>query len=457
MADIKQLLRLVFTFYRQLRVCRECSFAPLLIAILYFFTSFSYAAPPIPFDGWSNSRGVISARCPTGYSCKVNVNEDGVLQRVLTDRGTGRKYMQLVIANGEVNGDGQTVIENFVDGNTENRSGIALKQVITQRGTQNLDYSVILNTGWADTPNNPTVEISQSITDTTPEGVGFDYSFDYRANIGPADAITGYYFGIRQDVTNSGNLNGSNGGGTDTHAFVLRRAAGDMNTSAGSATLAAPAGMGMGGGVVGGGGAAGGGGGGGMMMAASTGTLPRSSNIVAPRGSTSSNLVRIRGTSTGEGDAPCGADAPVNLTPGTPPPCNADPAPPNPGSQGVGAGAGAAAPAGTLTPQPGGGPTIPVPPQPPGAGGGIGMGMGQGGVPTGGTVTWAAGNEVQVIWIGQVCPGCVAAAMGGMGGASGSFSYQAYENLSTGAAAATRSIFGATPFNWSNPPFGPSP
>jgi hypothetical protein len=82
---------------------------------------------------------------------------------------------------------------------------------------------------------------------------------------------------------------------------------------------------------------------------------------------------------------------------------------------------------------------------------------GMGGGPAGGTVTWAAGNEVQVIWIGQNCPGCVQAGAMGMGG-SGTFSFQQYENISSGAPAInTRSITGIGTFTWNDPPFGAQP
>jgi hypothetical protein len=85
--------------------------------------------------------------------------------------------------------------------------------------------------------------------------------------------------------------------------------------------------------------------------------------------------------------------------------------------------------------------------------------MGQAGAPAGGTVTWSAGDEVQVIWIGQLCQGCAQGGMG-MGGAGGAatFSFQTYENISSGAPAAiTRSILQTTPFTWNDPPFGAQP
>lgn len=104
------------------------------------------------------------------------------------------------------------------------------------------------------------------------------------------------------------------------------------------------------------------------------------------------------------------------------------------------------------------GPAAPTQPVTAPTGNPMGMGMGGGG-PPGGTVTWSTGDEVQVLWIGQSCPGCViSGGMGGMmGGGAGVFSFQQYENLSTSAQARTRSIFGTTPFTWNSTLFGPQP
>ena len=85
------------------------------------------------------------------------------------------------------------------------------------------------------------------------------------------------------------------------------------------------------------------------------------------------------------------------------------------------------------------------------------MGMGGGG-PSGGTVSWNTGDEVQTIWIGESCPGCaISGGMMGGGGSSGVFSFHQYENLTTGAMAATRSIRSSAPFAWTTTPFGTEP
>lgn len=106
--------------------------------------------------------------------------------------------------------------------------------------------------------------------------------------------------------------------------------------------------------------------------------------------------------------------------------------------------------------------------------GGMG-GMGGGaGDPAGGTVTWKVGNEVQAIYIGQLCEGCATGGMmggggggGGMGGGGGgmgggssnaAFSYNSFDNLSdSSAAAATRSYTSTGNIVWTTQPFGAVP
>lgn len=86
---------------------------------------------------------------------------------------------------------------------------------------------------------------------------------------------------------------------------------------------------------------------------------------------------------------------------------------------------------------------------------------GGGGNLAGGSVSWNAGNIVQVIWIGGECASCAGMAGpggGGMGGGSGAISFQAYDNLSESIPAIiTRSIFTTAPFGWVTNPFGPQP
>ena len=380
-----------------------CSFAP------------SYAAsPPMPFDRWNNQGGTIQVACPAGYTCTENVVSDNMIQRILTRNNSGETYVHVIIDDSS---NGQHQSETFVNASNDSgtsipltpvdelgviipviptfggdtieelnissvNTGIATKMTINQTGVATgttatpttMNYSYVLNTGWAINPNQPTFELQHHITNTTPQGIFFDYVFDYTQHRNAANRVTGWLYGINQFVRNSAVIGPGNGGTADDHRFVLRRASGDFITG-GSATLPPSAGGGMGG------------------MGGAAGVNPAD-----------------------------GAGAP---------------------------------PAGTIIPNPQATPF----PNPPGAPTGNPAGMGGGGgVPPGGTVAWNTGDEVQVIWIGQVCPGCMIG-MGGMGmmGGSGSFGFQQYENITNGQMAASRTIAGTAPFTWTNPPFGPQP
>lgn len=99
-----------------------------------------------------------------------------------------------------------------------------------------------------------------------------------------------------------------------------------------------------------------------------------------------------------------------------------------------------------------------------GMGGGM-MGGGMMGGGAGGTMDWLAGDDVEVIWVGQICDGCQDGMMGGgMGGgmmgngADVTFSYQSFDNLVDAFdPIATASIVSTDPFDWADPPFGLQP
>lgn len=111
----------------------------------------------------------------------------------------------------------------------------------------------------------------------------------------------------------------------------------------------------------------------------------------------------------------------------------------------------------------------------PRASGNFGMGGGaMGGMgtttttdPVGGSMTWTAGNQLQVVWGAINCAGCqrsgggggMAGGGGGMMGLNGSLvSFQSYNNLSDSAAAVyTRALGQTAPINWLSTPFGTAP
>ena len=367
------------------------------------------APPPLPFNRWANTGGVIQANCPAGYTCNENVTSDNMLQRILTRNNSGETYVHVIIEDNSAQ-FGQHSFETFVNASnasnqsipfseigairdvnpdpntpdivdlielTSNNTGVATEtnfvQTAANPGTPNpMTYNVKVNSGWALTAGQPAFELSQNITDTTAQGIVFDYTFTFSQNRDANGIVTGNLFGIDQFVANSAVIGAGNAGTRDDQRTVLMRASGNFIT-AGTITLPpSVGGMGMGGAI-------------GANPANGAGAIP--------------------------------ADA---LVP-TPQP--------------------------TPFPNPPGAPT-----------GNPAMGGAGGGVPPGGAVAWNTGDEVQVIWIGQVCPGCMIGmgGMGGMGGA-GSFSFQQYENITSGVSAATRTIQGAAPFVWTTPPFGPQP
>lgn len=413
----------------------ELAMLGLLIAL---FSPQGHAGPPVAFG---------SGGCPTGFSCEVNVTSQGMEQRVLTDNN-GTQYIQVTVQDGAVSGEGLFDYESFVNGSNGNiEGGVSAKLDITQTGQFNMDYSTILNIGWANS-GGTAIEINHTNIDSG-NGIDFEQNFNYLQNQDRQGNATGYYYGIREKTVGSGY---DSGGGTQT--FVLRRAGGDF-VSSGSASLSGTGGGGMTGGGGGGMGKASVGGravtgtvsyqnattavydsfgtDGTITSTLPTGdpqTLPATNTIYGPDGNTSV----FTGTIPDNIDANVVGDnqnmASINTT--------------NIGNSSgeintVAIASGDAAPTSAIN--------VPT---------GSTMGMGDTGGPSGGTVSWNTGQEVQVIWIGQSCSGCAISGMMG-GGSGGNFSFQQYDNISTGATAASRSISSTSPLNWLSDPFGSQP
>jgi len=204
-----------------------------LILALSLYSSHIFAGPPAPFG--SNS-------CPTNFVCKVNTVSDGMVQRMLTDN-LGTIYFQVTIIDEGSERDGSFAYESFINASKGNTlTGVSAKLDISQTwGTSHIDYSTILNMGWAST-DGPAIDISMIHT-----WVNFYDSFSYLQTQNTLGQMTGYSYELFQSMNSSQN-------------FALRRMAGDFVSSAGSVTLEGS----MGAGGPGGGGIAGIGPGGGM-------------------------------------------------------------------------------------------------------------------------------------------------------------------------------------------------
>ncbi len=224
------------------------------IAVI-FLPLTTLAGPPVPYDNWNTGGGPIDAPCPSGYTCEENVNDQGILQRILID-ANGRRHVQLIIYDS--NAQGTLAIESFVDA-TENsaQNGIALKQTLTATdaaGTQ-LTVNALINTGWALDPTSPALRMEQTLTQND-RGVGFSSTFRYEVDRAPGSEggnTTGTFLDIRQDLVDSSVLTDNPATGQDLYSFVLRQVGGDRVTQGGTVSLAG-GGMGM----MGGGGGRGG-------------------------------------------------------------------------------------------------------------------------------------------------------------------------------------------------------
>jgi len=206
-----------------------------------------FAAPPIAFDDWNESAGVISANCPVNHICNDSVNDAGVIQRTV-ETPSGDSYIQFILFDQDADG---TVFRNesFVGASLNVKNGISTKQVIDKAtvGDQ-LTSTAIINTGWANEPGvAPAIQLSQVQTMTF-QNVDYTSSFSYEADEDASGVRTGDYLDITQRLVGSGSITGPVTTGTDIQKFVTRRATGSRVPSAGSLTLPNLGGGGFGGG-----------------------------------------------------------------------------------------------------------------------------------------------------------------------------------------------------------------
>jgi len=367
----------------------------------------SHAAPPTPFGSWSNQGGTITATCPAGFTCADNVSSDNMVQRLLTNNASGETFIQVIIDD---NTSGTHQSETFV--NASNTAGLPIPVVDPNDPTNPIFFDPIVVTPGTDQVNeniisaqNSGVATQMTISQTGVNATSFDYSYSVFSGWGitPNQPSIDINFRVTDTMAQGVALD---------YSFFLEQHA-DVNENVTGTSL-------------------------GLDQ-----TVTNSAVISTGNGGGRDDQVFVLRRARGD-YVPFG-------TATLPPPV---------GGMGMGMGGATPNPAGGAGAPPFGILPNPQPtpfPNPPGAPTGNPAGMGGGGAPPGGTVAWNTGAEVQVIWIGQVCPGCAIAGMGGMGGPPGVFSFQQYENITSGQSAATRSIVGSAPFVWTDPPFGPQP
>jgi len=362
----------------------------------------------MPFDRWNNQGGTIQVACPAGYTCNENVVSDNMIQRILTRNNSGEAYVQVIIDD---NSNGQHRSETFVNASNANNLQIPV-QAPEDRGvvvpvvpTPGVDIVEELNISSINSGIATKIAINQTLGT---QSITLNYVLNTGWAVTPGQAA----FELQQQ-----NSDTTPQGIVFDNVFDYTQ-----NRNAANAVTGWLYGINQ---------------------------FVQNTAVIGPgNGGTQDDhrfvLRRASGDFVTAGQAvlppSAGGMGGMGGTPGANP-----------------ANGGTAPPAGTIIPSPQATPF----PNPPGAPTGNPAGMGGGGtMPPGGTVTWAAGDEVQVIWIGQVCPGCMIG-MGGMGmmGGNGSFGFQQYENISspTPAWAASRTIQGTAPFTWNPSPFGPQP
>jgi len=373
------------------------------------------AAPPVPFGAWSSQGGNINTGCPVGYTCVDNVTSDNMLQRIITQNSSGDSYIQVIVEDSTGNTQWQN--EAFVNASNLDRLPIPMVDptdptitpgIVPPLNPNNVDDITNNNMN----TRNSGVSTQMSISQMGVNSISFDYS--YYVDSGWAVDPSQPSFGIDFHVVDTSLQNVTN-----DYRFVLEQRSDSSGQVSGRYY---------------------------GIEALTSNSAVISTGNGGGRDDHLFVLRRAKGNYISAGSA--------NL----PPPNNG-----GMGGMGMGGGTlvnpanGAGAPPDGILPNPQPGPF----PQPPGGETGNPMGMGGNNTsPPGGTVAWNTGNEVQVIWIGQVCPGCGIAGMGmggGMGAARGIYSFQQYENITSGSAAATQSLFTSSPITWNNPPFGPAP
>ncbi len=219
---------------------------------------------PFSLGNWSVTDGEITADCPPGASCAVNIAGAGMRQQAIT-ASDGERYIQSIITDSDATGDASSVPfanESFVrqgGGQTSitqvngapvltTMTDPAASGIITRQSTHDdmaapsavdtsFDTDTTIRIGWAATSDTPNVEISQQWEERFANSGGrVSSGFDYRSNEDAAGNTTGFALDLVYNGINTiGAFNGENFGNESTvDNFILQTRSGDMLTSSGS-------------------------------------------------------------------------------------------------------------------------------------------------------------------------------------------------------------------------------
>lgn len=211
-----------------------------------FLWSLVWAGPPpgVTYSNFSATAGVISAPCPTNYSCKPISEGVGFVQReIVQNSGLQDRYIQTITVDPNVTGTPDQlpmVIESFVQasqsgGTTTTVNGFSGRETSLENSADSSFSAVTsIDNGWAEQAGVPNVRVQQDISNNQPLGEHFTDHFQYQANHLGNGQDSGASLNIDQGV---GLLDGGNGGPDDQQVYSYRHLEGDMNPNAGSLTL----------------------------------------------------------------------------------------------------------------------------------------------------------------------------------------------------------------------------
>lgn len=177
--------------------------------------------------GWSASGGQISFNCPSGFSCRNAIVDDGFIQVTLTDLSTGENYFETIVTDRGASGSAsslafsnQAVIKQLPLNEQTTFSGVANTMKVTDSSEYMFNTSTI-RTGWARTNSSPDIEIDQQTSWTL---------FEFDANMDDAGNRTGLFLDLVQNASNPEQK-------LDEQIFIHTQVGGDMLTRSGGANL----------------------------------------------------------------------------------------------------------------------------------------------------------------------------------------------------------------------------
>lgn len=160
----------------------------------FIVTGTAMATTPYAFDQYTVTNGAITDNgvdpdgagpldnCAGGFTCtRLEANGNGIMQRNVTDTGTGVSYLQTVITDSDANGSAASLgfsTEAFVFAAGNSANNITLQQRISDAG---MDTNVLVHEG--------AFETGGDLTDPNSTGDGVHLEIDQTVSLGAPDFV----------------------------------------------------------------------------------------------------------------------------------------------------------------------------------------------------------------------------------------------------------------------------